>query len=77
MEFVQKFLVRYGGDAHRTQSWLDERGYSLATFSAARNELNLDVEGVGSSHTNLFAVAVDQVDQIAARAGCAVKSGVG
>lgn len=75
MEFVQKFLVRYGGDAYRTQRWLDERGYSLATFSAARNELNLEVEGVGTSHTNLFAVDIEQVDRIAARAGCSIRSG--
>lgn len=64
LELQDRFVRRFGWTAKDLVRWLDERGYGMATYDLAANELTLGGEDLIETKTNLFAVAREQMDFI-------------
>jgi hypothetical protein len=66
LELVDHFLVRFGSSVRQVRDWLGEHGYDLVCYDSAANRLIPAPDPLPAS-PNVFAVARDRMDEVAAR----------
>lgn len=73
IEFVDRFMQRYGLDAMDTARWLAEREYALCTYSSTANVLRVGGPKLVGAATNLFANSERRMEEVVSRLSCTVQ----